>query len=247
MRAYAILVREGLASGLSKAASEQRARDMLFEEHDAVPVDAASQPMSVASLEELWAQLQRTWERRCEQVELVDVLEELNGLLDRGVINGDELGDLLARGHAYVPTIAGRAAKRRQQAQARQQRQAAAAAEATPATTAAETIQKHLRAWRARELFAWRLHEEARKIRQEVRRVAKKKRKVLEVSVRDQLLRIARRWGEDHSQEDLGAIAAIVAQGKKLELKAAGEVATLLAGEETRRRVEVQTALLSRN
>ena len=110
------LTREGLAMGLDRAGAEKRARDILFDdavsdgglEENARDSHESSRKNSrraskdfgdaFASAEELWSKLQTTWESRGQQgVELVDVLEEMNEMLERGVITADQFETLMAR------------------------------------------------------------------------------------------------------------------------------------------------------
>ena len=110
------LSREGLAMGLDRAGAEKRARDILFDdavsdgglEENARDSHESSRKNSrraskdfgdaFASAEELWSKLQTTWESRGQQgVELVDVLEEMNEMLERGVITADQFETLMAR------------------------------------------------------------------------------------------------------------------------------------------------------
>ena len=56
------------------------------------------------SFDELWATLQRGWERR-EKVQLVDVLDEINELLERGVIDMSQFEELLQRVNSEGPML----------------------------------------------------------------------------------------------------------------------------------------------
>lgn len=119
------LVEQGLSNGLSATAAEQWARDKLYggleddEPDDGLAalnrfaqMDDAPPAASVdgfASVDELWANLQRAWEQRDKGVELVDVLEEVNDLLDRGVISAEQFRDLLVRAEE-MRTSSGRTA-----------------------------------------------------------------------------------------------------------------------------------------
>ena len=95
--------------GLDRAGAEKRARDILFDdavsdgglEENARDSHESSRKNSrraskdfgdaFASAEELWSKLPTTWESRGQQgVELVDVLEEMNEMLERGVITADQ-------------------------------------------------------------------------------------------------------------------------------------------------------------
>ena len=128
MSGFQGLVEQGLKKGLSASAAEQWARDRLYggledEEPDdglrALDRFASMEDDSVrlapedapqfASVDELWASLQRAWEQRDKGVELVDVLEEVNDLLDRGVISAEQFRDLLVRAEE-MRTSAGRTA-----------------------------------------------------------------------------------------------------------------------------------------
>ena len=93
---FEAIVQQGLDNGMDQAAAEGRARELLY--GDATEGGAAATP------EQLWTQLQRTWEKR-DGMELVDVLEEINAMLDRGLINGDQFGELLARAYGAPPEV----------------------------------------------------------------------------------------------------------------------------------------------
>ena len=43
---------------------------------------------------------QRTWEKRGKGVELVQVLEEINGWLEKGIITGEQFQELMSVLHA---------------------------------------------------------------------------------------------------------------------------------------------------
>ena len=72
--------------------------------HDDRP-SAAVVATPFTSVDELWVQLQRAWEVKDAdgggRVELVDVLEEINDLLDRGVITTEQFRGLLTRGKEW--------------------------------------------------------------------------------------------------------------------------------------------------
>ena len=57
-----------------------------------------SAPRPFASIDELWSRLRAAWAQRSEGVELADVLEEINALLDQGLISAEEFRVLLGRG-----------------------------------------------------------------------------------------------------------------------------------------------------
>ena len=106
------LVRAGLDQGLSRAEAERRARDDLFGDimnpdssspRDDTPAVAQAPPLPASeearsflpagvnkSVDELWQELQRAWRSREEGVELVDVLEEINDLLEKGLVTQEE-------------------------------------------------------------------------------------------------------------------------------------------------------------
>ena len=101
MGRFAELTARFTAEGMSKMAAEAKARDIIYgdgeEPSDPAPAQI-SEPESFTSVEELWAQLQSTWaNREKEGVELVDVLEQINDLLDRGVITSEQFEELLVR------------------------------------------------------------------------------------------------------------------------------------------------------
>lgn len=197
----------------------------------------------------LWGQLQRTRKKR-QSVEVEDTVEELNDLVDRGVIAGGQLAELAQRSELIAPTLVGCAKQRKAlaaEAKARrQQEEAAAVAAATsPRTRATICFQRHLRGWKAREHFAWLLREQARLRREEERRLARKKKKELEARVRAQLADLQVRWLETHASLDLDAVAATVAQAAMLKLRTA-EVARLLAAEKARREEEAEAAAAAR-
>ena len=119
-QSFASLVSEGRELGLSRAEAEARARDILFGDDEgpaprpaAAGDDAAarehdisvSEPGSAdalagagfASLDELWSQIQKSWESRGRGVELLTVLEEINELLDRGIISAEQFQELMLR------------------------------------------------------------------------------------------------------------------------------------------------------
>ena len=92
---FADLVREGQDMwGLSRAKAEARARDILFgdgksHQPPVAPTAASSDIRSpgssaalaeagFASMEELWAHIQSTWELRGRGVDLIAVLEQIN-------------------------------------------------------------------------------------------------------------------------------------------------------------------------
>jgi hypothetical protein len=171
---------------------------------------ASAGATAAAGEDGLWAQLGRTWKKR-ESVELVNVVEELHDLLSQGVISGGQLAELAQRSELVAPTLAGCAKERKaHEAQARARRQpeeaAAAAAAASPETRAAICLQRHLRGWQAREHFAWLHLEQARKQREEARRLAREKKLQLEARARAQLADVQARWAETHASEDLDAV-----------------------------------------
>ena len=104
------LVAKYSARGMSKMASEAKAREIIFgggeetsEEEDddeitAAPPSTSLEETGFKSIDELWAQLQKTWESRGKKgVELLQVLEEINEWLDRGVITSEQFQELLVR------------------------------------------------------------------------------------------------------------------------------------------------------
>lgn len=197
----------------------------------------------------LLGQLQRTRKKR-QSVEVEDTVEELNDLVDRGVISGGQLAELAQRSELIAPTLACCSKQRKAlatEAKARRQQEEAAAVAAvtSPRTRATICLQRHLRGWKAREHFAWLLREQGRVRREEARRLARKKKKELEARVRAQLADLQVRWLETHASLDLDAVAATVAQAAMLNLRTA-EVARLLAAEKARREEEAEAAAAAR-
>eukprot|EP00964_Phaeocystis_antarctica_P139161 scaffold103867_cov72-Phaeocystis_antarctica.AAC.1 len=89
------LVKEGSDQGLDRPKAEARARDLLYGDPPAAA--PASAPEAFASVDELWTFLQATWESRSTGAELVDVLESINDLLDRGVISQEQFREVMQR------------------------------------------------------------------------------------------------------------------------------------------------------
>ena len=95
------LVKEGRDQGLDRAKAEARARDLFYGDPPPQATRLREPPPSVpeafASVDELWAHLQATWESRSTGTELVDVLESINELLDRGVISQEQFREVMRR------------------------------------------------------------------------------------------------------------------------------------------------------
>ena len=89
------LVQEGHALGLDRPKAEARARDLLY--GDPPPQAPAPAAEAFTSIDELWKFLQATWESRSNGAELVDVLECINDLLERGVISQELFGEVMRR------------------------------------------------------------------------------------------------------------------------------------------------------
>eukprot|EP00966_Prymnesium_polylepis_P182532 4228835-Prymnesium_polylepis.1 len=86
MPSFAEFVAQGLASGLTRAEAERQARDALFEQSEKDDEKEGAFP----SVDALWAHLVAAWNKRNDGVELADVLEEINSLLERGVISQEQ-------------------------------------------------------------------------------------------------------------------------------------------------------------
>ena len=127
MSRFSALVERGLAKGMSRAAAERAARDDLFDE-DEPPELLASNQMSLREfvdaadggtqtpewlepglhkgVDELWSELQRAWEQRASgDMELADILEEINELLEGGIISSEQFLELLQRVNAEGPAL----------------------------------------------------------------------------------------------------------------------------------------------
>ena len=115
--------------GLNRPKAEARARDMLYGDPEPATAEPATAEPAAAfrSVDELWQSLQATWESRSTGTELVDALETINDLLDRGVISQDQFGELMARtstetlaaGQRKAVAAAGRPKERKPKAPAR--------------------------------------------------------------------------------------------------------------------------------
>ena len=112
MASFGSLVQKGLRKGLSRAEAEAEARDILFGDPSVAkpqpPLPPQPQPVQTeagsatalaeagfGSLDELWASLQQAWDKRGRGVELIEVLDEINSLLDRGVISVEQFQELM--------------------------------------------------------------------------------------------------------------------------------------------------------
>ncbi|KAL3914227.1 MAG: hypothetical protein SGPRY_007695 [Prymnesium sp.] len=173
------VVGAGLARGLTRAAAEQRARDICFGDGERVEEDA-SEPVAgekgvqvFSSVEELWGGLQQAWERRGQGVELTEVLEHINQLLERGIISGDDFVELLARSKAHSTRPASKAEAVRQGSEAPDLPLAASAVQCEQAAlhsrhlAATLCLQSAFRAKRGRELFEEKVQQRARVLRAE--------------------------------------------------------------------------------
>jgi hypothetical protein len=159
MTSFEALVQQGLDKGMEAPEAEQRARQLLY---------GSSHVGASASTDEIWASLQRTWAQR-PAVSLMNVLDDISALLERGIVSEEGFGELLAKAHA-TPNLT---------------REAAAASPPLPALEAssARCIQRCVRGWRGRERFAWVVREKARVVREEKR----KKRKEAEAEAETKL------------------------------------------------------------
>ena len=137
-KSFEELVKEGSDQGLDRPKAEARARDLFYGD----PPPQALAPEAFASDDELWTFLQATWESRSTGAELVDVLESINDLLDRGVISQEQFREVMRRTKEQQkePTLL-LTEKQKQQKQpkkaARTATSSAAAAPASAATAAA--------------------------------------------------------------------------------------------------------------
>ena len=105
---FSLYVQQGLDAGLGRAEAERRAREQLFTIDKPVPIDdgpaeSAADAGWLATgvhkgVDALWSELQQAWKQRDSGgVELVDVLEEINELLERGLVTAEEFETLLQR------------------------------------------------------------------------------------------------------------------------------------------------------
>ncbi|KAL1526600.1 hypothetical protein AB1Y20_015305 [Prymnesium parvum] len=113
-RSFTAVVASGLADGLSRAEAEARARNVCFtdsaavegsEWEEAAPVESSGgvEKLTFANVDDLWSRLQAAWERRGEGAELTDVLDEINQLLERGVISAEQFAELMLRSRPAAP------------------------------------------------------------------------------------------------------------------------------------------------
>ena len=225
MEARQLLVREGLASGLSHDAAEQRAIEML-------ELDGSDSH----GWERQWAELEAAWsgEERLDAAQPAAEIQRLvetdiQRLVESGAIPDEWVAPLSRRAAQFVKLLA----ERRGAAEARRRQWREATPEGRKAL-AANIIQCRSRGWKAREHFAWLLRERARLIREEARRQAKKAKREAEGAAREQLKSIAARWAETHDSEDLRAVEAVLSKAAKLQVRTSA-VKELVDAERRRR------------
>ena len=65
---------------------------------------AASSSVGYADVDALWEELRSAWESRGQGgIELVDALEAINDLLDRGIIQPEQFREMLVKADAMTP------------------------------------------------------------------------------------------------------------------------------------------------
>ena len=259
------LVALGLTEGLTRAEAEARAREICYGEgapedqsflNDVdealwrscgglspksrgglTPPSGSGLAAGFSSVEELWSNLQAAWGQRGRGVELTDILEEINELLDRGVISGEQFAELLSRSHAN--SLAQPAAKKKlspSRAADKPRRLAQPPLFTPPApalpppppssgdVNAARRLQAAFRGRRGRERFAWAVRERARILRDEQREAMRARALAAE----------DRKW-----QRQLAAVR-LQAMGRRLiarrSLRAAVEAATRVQAAERAQR-----------
>ena len=176
-KSFEELVKEGSDQGLDRPKAEARARDLFY--GDPPPQAPAVAPEAFASDDELWTFLQATWESRSTGAELVDVLESINDLLDRGVISQEQFREVMRRTKEQQkePTLL-LTEKQKQQKQPKKAARTATSSSAAPAPASAAgdasasaaddarasaealarsvlLVQRVIRGWSGREKYAW--------------------------------------------------------------------------------------------